>query len=518
MKKTSNINWVITIVPLAIVLAISALLLAFTEQTTAVIEALRGFFVNDFGFFYIFIGLAAVLGCVWLGFSKYGNVKLGNLEKPRYSTFSWGAMIFTSTMAADILYWSLHEWMYYFNETPFGMQNMTLVEKQDWASTYPLFHWGVTPWAFYILPAVAYGYMMHVKKRHRQTLSEACRPILGKRSDGAVGKTIDIFSVVGLLAGTATTFSLATPLLSLAITTVLGVPASDMLNKLLTIGVLLVIAAVYTIAVVVGMKGISKLATICVVVFCLLAAIFFVFGPSVYIIESGITGIGKMINEFFNMSTWMDPSRAAGTYSFPQNWTVFFWAYWIAWCVATPFFIGKISEGRTIRQTVFGGLACGIAGTYTSFIIFGNYGLFQQVTGKVDLAGMLANGASASEVIVEVFNTLPIAKVALVVLVVSMISFYASTFDALTYVVAQYSMKKLGADESPSKGVIAFWSAVFVILPIALIFTGSKLDSLTTLVIVFAFPIALILILVVASFLKDIRKDYKEKKLEIKQD
>ena len=134
------------------------------------------------------------------------NIRLGKLKKPRYSTFTWGAMIFTSTMAADILYWSLCEWSYYYSETPFAMEGMTLAQKQDWASSYPLFHWGPIPWAFYILPAAAYGYMMHVKKSPRQRMSEACRPILGDRVDGKLGKAIDLFAIIGLLAATATTF------------------------------------------------------------------------------------------------------------------------------------------------------------------------------------------------------------------------------------------------------------------------------------------------------------------------
>ena len=108
-----------------------------------------------------------------------------------------------------------------------------------------------------------------------------------------------------------------------------------------------------------GMKAISHLATICVVIFAVLLGIFFLFGPKIYIIETGISAIGNVVNNFFHMSTWMDPLRLSGSggTGFPQDWTIFYWAYWIAWFVATPFFIARISEGRTIKQTILGGLS-----------------------------------------------------------------------------------------------------------------------------------------------------------------
>ena len=149
---------------------------------------------------------------------------------------------------------------------------------------------------------------------------------------------------------------------------------------------------VYTIAVLIGLKGISSLANISVVMFSILLIVFLFSGPTIYIIESGISSMGRMIDEFFSMATWMDPLRLSGEggSGFPQDWTIFYWAYWISWSVATPFFIGKISEGRTIKNTILGGYFYGLSGTFTSFIVFGNYGLFQQVTGKMDAANMLS--------------------------------------------------------------------------------------------------------------------------------
>ena len=171
--KPQKIDWGITIFPLAVIVVLSLYLVFFPAQAEAAIASLRNLLVNDLGVVYMVFGLGVLLLSFGIAASKYGNIRLGNLEKPRYSTFTWGSMIFTSTMAADILYWSLCEWSYYYSETPFAMEGMTLAQKQDWSSAYPLFHWGPIPWAFYILPAAAYGYMMHVRKSPRERMSEA---------------------------------------------------------------------------------------------------------------------------------------------------------------------------------------------------------------------------------------------------------------------------------------------------------------------------------------------------------
>lgn len=503
-KSGYGIDWTLTLVPLGLIALLSVLLLAFPEQAAGTLGRLRDVFVNRLGFFYIIVGLGVLLAALGLALSKKGEIRFGDLERPKYSSFSWGAMIFTSTMAADILYWSLIEWCYYYTANPFAMEELTLAQRQDFSSAYPLFHWGPIPWAIYLLPACAYAYMMFVKKRKRQTLSEACRPLLGKKTDQIPGKLIDIFSIVGLLAGTATTFSLATPLLAGAAARLLGIEST----KALSVVILLVIGLVFMAAVLIGMKAISHLATACVAVFGLLLGIFVIWGPKVYLIETGITAAGRVLNDFFRMATWMDPLRLSGEggLGFPQNWTIFYWAYWISWFVATPFFIAKISEGRTLRQTIFGGLSCGLLGTYTSFIVFGGFGLHLQTSGKLDLAGALEAGKAPSDVILRIFDQLPVTELALAVLVFAMVAFYASTFDAITMVVAGYSERNLDGEREPRKGLRAFWALVFLFLPVALLFSESTLTMLQTISVLAAFPLGIILIGILLSFWKEIRK------------
>jgi len=268
------------------------------------------------------------------------------------------------------------------------------------------------------------------------------------------------------------------------------------------------VAVVYTIALLTGIKGISRLAKVSVYVFfTFLIYVLVLGGEGRFILEAGIASLGNLGQNFIGLATWTDPMRND---AFPQNWTVFYWAYWMAWCVATPFFIGIISRGRTIKNTVLGGYAWGLAGTFTSFIVLGNYGLSQQARyglgeGGLDTASAIYNYdySVSYSAIVSIIESLPIPTVALLLLAITMIIFYASTFDVLTYVISGYSYKKLAPDKEPSRAVRIFWAAVIIILPIGLIFSVDALASLQSVAIIAAFPIGIIVTLIVISFFKD---------------
>ena len=500
MKKAKNIDSIVMIVPLVGVLLLCALFMLIPEQSKIVLNTVRIFIGDDMGIYYILIGILAFGATMFMAFSKYGEIKLGNIAKPQYSSFSWGAMIFTGTMAADILFYSLCEWALYAAEP--HVEQMGGI--QTWASTFPLFHWGPIAWSFYVALAVAFGFMLHVRKRTKQKFSEACRPLLGKKVDGPLGKAIDMVAILALIAGTATTFSLATPLLSAAVARVFGISPTI----ILTISILLLIAVVYTIAVLTGMTGISNLASFCVYVFfALLFYVLFLGGETRYILETGISALGNLAQNFLGLSTWTDPLRET---SFPQNWTIFYWAYWMAWCVATPFFIGMISKGRTIKNTVVGSYCWGLAGTFTSFIILGNYGLAQQVKHGLDSAGAIADGVEIPQVIIGIFETLPLPALGLIMICISMILFYATTFDALTMVISSYSHKELKPNEEPDKKVRTYWAVLLILFPIALIFSDNSLQNLHSVSIIAAFPIGIIIALIVISFFKDAGKYLKE--------
>ena len=535
MKKLSKIDPATTIIPLVIILILCIFFVVDPEGSTAGLSSIRNFLGDDLGVYYLIVGLGVLLASLYIAFSKYGKIVLGKPgEKPQYSFFNWGAMMFTSGLAADILFYSFCEWILYANEP-----HLTeLGSVQDWASTIPLFHWGPIPWSFYATLAACFGFMLHVRGCKKQKYSEACRPILGAHTDGLAGKLVDVLAVIALIAGTATTFSLATPLLSRAISTLFGLEAS----KWLTIGILLIICLVYTVSVMRGMGGVKFLAQICMYVFfALLVYVLVLGGEARYTIETGFSAIGNLVQNFIGLSTWTDALR---TSSFPQNWTIFYWAYWMVWCVAAPFFMGSISRGRTVKQVVLGAYIFGLGSTFISFITLGNYSLGLQMHGRLDVMGLYAANENLYETIIAVIHTLPLPQIVLGLLILSMVAFYATSFDSITLVASAYSYKELhsagsgkgkaenaaasenaaaagnaaasgaaaenaAADDEPqeaSAGMKLFWAILLIMLPIALLFSESSMNNLQTVSIIAAFPIAVVIILIIASFLKDAKQ------------
>lgn len=499
--ENKKIDLPIIIIPLITIIILSIVFFIKPNESSQVLDLIRNFLSNQMGFYYMVLGLTIFITTIYMAFSRYGNIKLGDCNKPLYSNIKWGTMIFTSTMAADILFYSLCEWALYASEKRIE----ELGGIQDWASTYSLFHWGPIPWGFYIILAISFGFMLHVRKSEKQKFSEACRPILGNKVDKLPGKIIDLIAVFALIAGTATTFSLATPLLSKSLSIVFGLKSSN----ILTIGILLIIAFVYTITVWFGIDGISKLAQICSYLFFILLIYFFIGGGEcIYIIETGITSIGNLVQNFISLSTQMDPLRCSGdeTMGFVQNWTIFYWAYWMVWCVATPFFIGMISKGRTIKNIIIGTYISGLLGTYTSFIILGNYGMAQQMKNGINILNQIDVGKDIYSAIISIIQTLPMPNIGLTLLVITMIAFYSTTFDAITMVVSSYSYKNLKSNQQPNKEIRIFWSILFILFPIALIFSEESMHSLQSVSIIAAFPIGIVIILIVISFFKDAKQ------------
>lgn len=211
------------------------------------------------------------------------------------------------------------------------------------------------------------------------------------------------------------------------------------------------------------------------------------------------------------LSTFTDPQR---TTSFPQNWTIYYWAYWMVWCVAAPFFIGSISRGRTIRQTILGGYGFGVGSTLVSFVILGNYSMGLQTSGVADFVAQYQADGDVYGMIISVIKTLPCAPLILVLLLVTMIAFYATSFDSIALTASCYSYRKLGENENPSRMIQLMWCILLIVLPIGLVFSESSMSNLQSVSIVAAFPIGIVIVMIAASFIKDAGKYLKENKRE----
>ena len=503
MNEKKHIDPFTTVIPMCIILLLCLYFVTDPEGSTAALSALRFFLGDSFGTFYLIIGLGVLIVSFKISFSDIGNIVLGGQdEKPQYGFWLWGAMVFTCGLAADILFYSLCEWIYYAEEPHIA----ELGSVQDWASAYPIFHWGPIPWSFYAVLAACFGFMLHVRKRTKQKFSESCRPILKGGTDGIAGRIVDVLAVFALIAGTATTFSVSSPLLAQILSSLAGVENT----KWVTIVILLAVCGVYTTSVMHGIKGVAHLSNICMYLFgALLVYVLLFGGEAKYIIETGFTAVGNVVQNFIGLSTWTDALR---TSDFPQNWTIFYWAYWMVWCVAAPFFMGNVSRGRTVKQVILGSYLFGVSSTIVSFIVLGNYGMGLQMHGKFDAIALYHETESLYETILGILKTLPGYHIVLVLLVLSMVAFYASSFDSITLVACQYSYREIDDAEHASRTMKLFWAVLLILLPIALIFSDSSMNNMQTVSIIAAFPLGFVIVLIIASFMRDAEDFLKEER------
>lgn len=498
MKKVSftKIDWVQTLLPLGVMLVTLIVLLSLPWQSTKFLQATRTVIGNDFSWFYILFGFCIFLTTLYVAFSKYGQIKLGKeTERPTYSNIRWGMMVFTSTMSADVIFYALTEWSMYAREPFIKERNGGLAL---WTLTYSLFHWGPIAWSFYIVLAIAFAFMLHVRKKSKQKFSEALRPIFGERVDGLLGKVVNLIAIFALIAGTATTFSVSMPLLSAALSRIFHIQNSPGLSVI----ILLTIAVIYTTNVLLGMGAISKLSSYCVGLFVLLLGYVFLFGgKELFMLNNGVSALGNLGQNFIGMATWTSPM--GGAHSFVKNWTVYYWSYWLVWCTATPFFIATISRGRTLRNMILGVYGWGLAGTSLAFVVLSNYGLGKYLQDGLPLRGLINSGDEYIQVAVKVLETLPMHNFVLLLIVITMMGMYATVFESITLVMSFYSYKNLTIDHLPDRRIRAFWAVTFIILPIALLFLKQSIYGLQSIAIIFALPISILVILIIISFFKD---------------
>ncbi|MCL2819418.1 MAG: BCCT family transporter [Oscillospiraceae bacterium] len=491
IRKKFNLS--ILLIPLLVLVGLGAILLIFPDQSAGFIDGGLKAFIDNFSWYYLLIGFLFVAILVVLAFSKYGKIKLGDTDKPKYPTIVWAAMIYTTTMAADLIYFAFSEWMNYYSlaDTLHG-------DAVDLALTYPLFHFGPTPWAFYILPAVAYAYWMYTKGKNVNKMSDAMM-IKNKKIVGA----IDLFTMISVLIAASVTLTISIALTPVCFSELFGIEMSHGVS----IAVLLGIAIIYTIAIFMK-RGIENMVKINVVLYALLIAVF-LFSPNIlFIIEGAVTGIGSLFNNFIPMSLNVDPARELG--GFVQDFTVFYWAYWIAWAVIVPVFLGKISEGRTIRGMIIGGMSAGVLGGFTSFFVLGNSGLANQLNGSFDFIGMMNEGADVGYLIIEVFRTFPVfMPLAIMLLVgITMMMFNATTLDVMILLTSEASYRNEEDSLNPSKKMKIFWCLMFFILPVVFILNENRLASLQTVLILFGLPMSMLLIRVIYVFIKSLVKEH----------
>lgn len=491
---------------LGVLLAVVIPLALFPQEGATWVAKAKTFMTDELGFLYLSLGVLAVIFVTYVSFSDIGNIKLGRPEEEmEFSTGSWAAMMFCGGIGASILYWGIIEWAYYYMGPPFQLEPGS-VDAIRWASTYGLFHWGPVAWSIYLVPAVPIAYFAHVRNSMRLKVSQSLMPLFGEKfTSSNWGKLIDVFFAFGVIGGGATTLGLASPLVAEGLHELFGLPITIWMK----VFVLLMTTAIFAYSAFRGLKsGIQFFSNINFYLALGFLGFVLLVGPTVFILNTGLEAIGRSLTEVPRMMTWIEPFSAFPEHGFqkshfPQDWTVFYWAWWLVFAPIVGLFIAKISRGRTIRQMVIGSLFFGSLGCAVFFIVLGNYGLHLQLSGALDVVDILKN-QTPTAAIFAVLDTLPMSTLVVAVFTVLAIIFTATSFDSISYILASVVQREV--DNEPHRWNRLFWAFALSFLPTVLLFMGG-LQTLQTASIVAGAPLILIMIFLMLSTIKVAKYD-----------
>ncbi|PIC63474.1 choline transporter [Sporosarcina sp. P13] len=455
------------------------------------------------GVLFLWTGFLSVILCGYLIFSKFGKVKLG-AEKPEFSKFTWCAMMFCGAMGASLQFWSVIEWSYYYADAPLGIESYTS-KAAEAGLGYALFHWGLTPWAFYAVGTVSMAYLYYVKKRPGLRCSNVLLGVFGeKHTNGLLGKIVDISFIFTVVIGLACTFGTGVYMVSDGWAQILNIQNTIVL----TIIIVSIISLVFITSSYLGLdKGLSKIADVNTYYAILFVVVLFIIGPTTFILNNTTNSIGFMVNNFVEMSLWTDPIDQKG---FPEAWTMFYWGFWLGTAPFFWIFATKISRGRTIKELVSWMLLAGITGTLLYFGVISNYAISYQLDGTYNMVESVAT-LGADNAISTFLTMVPGGLFILISWTIVASLFLATSMDSGAFALASNTQRNLKLGESPAKGLRLFWCIVLTGLPIGFIMSGAPIEAFKASANISGTPILLVYLFAIISLFKWFKEDYGKK-------
>ncbi len=505
--EQSRIDWPAFVTCVVIILVVCIPLALTAETASELLEELYAFFSAEFGILYLLASVSAIGFLIWLAASRFGQVKLGaDDEEPEFRTLSWIAMLFCAGVGAGLVYWCVIEWAYYFDNPPFGAEPRS-TEAIEWASTYGMYHWGFTAWAFYCLPVITIGYPYYAHKLDSLRFSTGCSWFLRGKEHGVLARFMDFLFMVALIVGAATGLGFSAPMIAACLAWLLGIEPSFELQVI----VMGICVGLFVISVWLGLsKGIKRLSDMNLYLALGLLLFVLLVGPTIFLVKTGLNSVGLMLQNFIRMNFWTDPVSDS---RFVEDWTVFYWAWWVAFAPYVGMFITRISRGRTIREVITGMLIFGSLGCWVFYVVFGNYSLFLQLSGEIDFVN-ITNTIGGDVAIVSALETLPMPTLVITAFSIMSIIFAATTYDSASYTLASGATLHLRAGDDPARWHRVFWAFALAVMPITLLFIGkfagnpgAALRVLQVCLLVASLPILVVGVLSTVSLVRTLRAD-----------
>lgn len=464
---------------------------------------INGIMSDMFGWFYLISVLFIVLFCGGLAISKYGKVKLGHdNEKPQYSFFTWIGMLFSAGFGAGLVFWGVAEPMSHFSVPPVDVG--TDAEKARVAMQYSFFNWGVHQWSVFTIVGLALAYFQF-RKRKKGLISVTLDPLIGEKGKKPLRHTINTLAVITTVIGVATSLGMGVLQINGGLDYVFSIPQNTP-NLLIITGILL---ALYLTSAVTGLdKGIKLLSTFNLALALGLMLVILFMGPTIFILQSLTAGVGDYIQNFFAMSLGLSPYTNS---AWVKDWTIFYWAWVIAWSPFVGSFIARISRGRTIREFVFGVLIVPPAIAVIWIAIFGGTAANLELFQNAGLAEAVSNDVTSA--LFATFEFFPFSTLLSVIALVLIATFLVTSADSATFVLG---MLTTDGNLNPSALVKVIWGVLMAAI-VAVLLISSGLQGLQTASLIAALPFSIVLILMSASLIKSLKSDEQTSGVVIKE-
>ncbi|WP_380180417.1 choline transporter [Kalamiella sp. sgz302252] len=494
-EQQDRINPVVFYTSAALILLFSLTTIFFTEASDRWINNTLQWVSNTFGWYYLLAATVYIVFVVLIAASRFGSIKLGpEQSKPEFSLMSWAAMLFAAGIGIDLMFFSVAEPVTQYMMPPEG-QGQTL-EAARQAMVWTLFHYGLTGWAMYALMGIALGYFSY-RYGLPLTIRSALYPIFGKRINGPIGHSVDIAAVIGTIFGIATTLGIGVVQLNYGLKVLFDVPEGITVQAALI--ALSVIMA--TISVTSGVnKGIRILSELNVLLALGLILFVLCMGNTSFLLNALVLNVGDYINRFMGMT--LNSFAFDRPDEWMNNWTLFFWAWWVAWSPFVGLFLARISRGRTIRQFVVGTLTIPFIFTLLWLSIFGNSALYEIIHGNVALAQETL--AHPERGFYSLLAQYPAFTFSASVATITGLLFYVTSADSGSLVLGNFTSKLSDINNDAPNWLRIFWSLAIGLLTLGMLMVNG-VTALQKTTVIMGLPFSFVIFFVMAGLYKSLR-------------
>lgn len=497
MKKISNVFW-ITLVFVSAAVLYGALA---SESFEAITSAMKHYITNSFGWYYLLFVTCIVLFCLFFIVSPMGQITLGKPdEQPEYSRISWFAMLFSTGMGIGLVFWGAAEPLSHFAMNPPTEQPGTDAAFRE-AMRYTFFHWGIHAWAIYAIVAMSLAYFQF-RKGEPGLISATIKPLFGDRVNGGIGTVINVLAVFTTVIGVATTLGFGAIQINGGLSFIFDIPIKISVQII----IIIVVTFLFILSAWSGIgKGIKYLSNANMILAIVLLILVIFLGPTIMIMDTFTDTIGSYLQNLPRMSFRAAPLEGEDR-QWINNWTIFYWAWWLSWSPFVGIFIARVSRGRTIREFLTGVLLLPTVISFIWFSVFGTTAINIQRNG-VDLTNLLTE-----ELLFGVFRQMPMPMLLSIFAILLIAIFFITSADSATFVLG---MQTTYGSLHPPNIVKLTWGIAQAAIAIILL-SANGLTALQNALIITAFPFSLVIILMMISLYKELNKERKEMGLMVR--